>query len=373
LRQPYRICLMLDQLAAAGTELHCVGLARGLDRLKFFPYMVLLKPDPSSLDDPDGFPCDVTKLGIGSLLGLSSLRSLMRLAAELRRRKIDLVQTFSPDSTYFGLLAAKMAGVPVVVRALRNTGYWMRPRDRRLQSICSKFIDWNIANSEAAARSAERIGVGPSKVSVILSGIDTSLFADVDPVLGSSIGGEAHVGIVANLRPVKNLEVFIAASARLTETHRKVRFIIAGEGPDRAHLEKRIRNLGLAETVELRGRVDDIPSFLETLDVAVLCSSSESLPTVVIEYMAAGRPIVATNVGGVSELIRDEATGLLVPSDNPEALAAAIDRLLADREMASRLGRAARQEAERSYTHERQQRQHCELWARLVDTRKTPC
>ena len=358
---------MLNHLAKAGTEMHCVELLKAMDRRDFAPYMVLLTANPSDRDDLEGPGCEVSRLGVRSLLRPSSLAKLLRLAAELRRRKIDLLQTFSPDSTYFGLLAAKIAGVPVVVRSLRNTGYWMRRRDRLMQSICSPFIDWNIANSEASARSGRCFGVQPSKLTVIPNGIDVARFQNLEVARLSSDGGQAHVGIVANLRPVKNLDLLIDASASLIGEHPGIRITVAGEGPERGRLENRIQALGLDRQVTLAGSVNDIPSFLEGLDVAVLCSESEGLPTAVIEYMAAARPIVATSVGGVAELIRHEVTGLLVPSGDWKALAAAIDRLLADRELASRIGRAARTEALDKYTSERQMHEYREVWVRLIE------
>src|SRR5262249_7083087 len=140
-------------------------------------------------------------------------------------------------------------------------------------------------------------------VVVLPNGVEFGQFAELAPV--GSRSGSPRVGIVANLRPVKDLDVFVRAAAEVARLHPAATFAIAGEGEERALLEDRIEQLGLQGRCNLLGRIADTPSFLECLDVAVLCSRSEGMSNAVMEYMAAGRPIVATSVGANSELIDD--------------------------------------------------------------------
>ena len=131
----------------------------------------------------------------------------------------------------------------------------------------------------------------------------------------------------------------------MSDEHPHLKFLIAGEGPSRKELERLIANLNLSNRVRLLGSVSHIAEFLRTLDIAVLCSSSEGFPNSIVEYMAAARPIVATNVGGIPELIKHNEHGLLVEPDRPSELANAISQLLSDPNQAAHMANNARQRA----------------------------
>ena len=143
-------------------------------------------------------------------------------------------------------------------------------------------------------------------------------------------------------------------------------FVIAGEGELRAGLERQIAEMGLVQRVRLPGPVVDVPGFLASLDVAVLCSRSEGMSNALLEYMAAGKAIVATAVGGNTQLIEDGVHGLLVPPDEPRALAQAIRQLLANPSLAARLGAAARRRVEKRYSRPAMVRRFEEFYWRLV-------
>ena len=150
---------------------------------------------------------------------------------------------------------------------------------------------------------------------------------------------------VANLRPEKAHEILLEAAALLAGRHPNLRFLLAGDGPRRPELAARIASLGLGERVGLLGHRDDVPALLAQADVFVLPSRSEAYPNAAIEAMAAGRPVVASGVGGLLDLIDHDRTGLLVPPDDPAALAGAIDALVSDPARAARLGAAAAAES----------------------------
>jgi glycosyltransferase involved in cell wall biosynthesis len=161
-----------------------------------------------------------------------------------------------------------------------------------------------------------------------------------------------RVGVVANLRTVKGLDVFVRAAALVHRRHPRAVFTVAGEGELRAALEQQAVAEGLAGQFTLPGGVADVAGFLAGLDVAVLSSHAEGMSNALLEYMAAGRPIVATAVGAATELIADGIHGLLVPPGDEEKLAEAIERLLTDRELAQRLGTAARRRVWERYSRE---------------------
>jgi glycosyltransferase involved in cell wall biosynthesis len=184
---------------------------------------------------------------------------------------------------------------------------------------------------------------------VLENGVDLSRFQLKEDRNQSTM---RRVGVVANLRPVKGLDSFIRAASNLTAAHPNVTFHVAGDGPLQSDLERLAVERGLKDRFVLEGTLTEVPSFLAGLDVAVLPSRSEGMSNALLEYMAAGKAIVATAVGGNMRLIDDGVQGLLVPPDDPAALAAAISRLLSDADLATRLGRAARRRVEERYSRD---------------------
>ena len=365
-RHPRRVCFIIDNLAAAGTESQLLMLIRGLDRDKIRPYLCLLDGTgkASQAFEPDD--CAVLRLGVRSFKRPSTVGKLRQFVRFLRREKIDVLQTHFLDSTYFGVLAGKLARVPRIVRTRRNLGYSTTRGHRWLGRLCGKFVCATVANCEACRRSIiQQEGARPDSVVVIGNGIDLTAFANLRPLGPSTNGRPRAVGMVANLRPIKGPDVFVRAAGLLRDKHPNVRFIMAGEG-DRQSVLKLARECGIEGRLELLGSIADVPRFLEGLDVAVLTSRSEGLSNSLLEYMAAGRPIVATAVGGNVELIEDGVAGLLVPPNDPQATATAIDRLLRDPHLAASLSGAARQHVENENRVEIAVRRYEEVYRSLV-------
>jgi glycosyltransferase involved in cell wall biosynthesis len=171
--------------------------------------------------------------------------------------------------------------------------------------------------------------------------------------------------VVCELRAQKALEVLFEAAARLRSDLPALKVLVAGDGPERASLEAEVRRLGLEGTILLLGIRRDVPALLDALDVAVLSSDYEGSPLSVMEYMAAGKPVVSTRVGGVPELIDEGRQGLLVEPRSPEALAAAVGRLLRDPDEARKLGAAGRDRQQREYSLDAMVRRIEELYEEL--------
>lgn len=340
--EPTGVCFVIDNLGVAGTESQLLAMIRGLDREIVRPYLCLLggRSDLSrSLEPTD---CPVLRLGIRSLRRPSTLSRAWRFARFLRRNKIDVVHCFFPDSTRFAVPVARLAGVRRIVASRRNLGYWMTPWDRLLARLYRRWIDVTVANCEACRRAViEQEGVDPDRVVVIPNGIDMERFARIPAYAPSDNGRPRRVGMVANLRPVKAPDVFVRAAAIVAQSHPNVFFQIAGSG-DAESVLRLARECGIENRLELQGQVQDIPSFLAGLDVAVLTSHSEGLSNALLEYMAAGRPIVATDAGGNNELLEDGINGLLVPPGNSGAVASAVISLLIKPTLGRMLGEDAR-------------------------------
>ena len=369
-RRPIRVCFLIDELTTAGTESQLLALIRSVDRTRVQPFLCLLRGDRAVSRALEPENCPILRLGVGSLCHPSALSRARRLAAFLRRQRIDVLQTYFQDSTYFGVLVGRIAGVPHVVRTRNNLGYWLTPIHRWLSRLFSRLSDVTLTNCDAgrAALLADDAS-HPDSVVVLENGVDLERFTAIPPLTARP--GPVHIGVVANLRPVKELDRFIRAAATVANRRPNVSFEIAGEGPMRSELEWLAAELGLQERLRLPGIVTDVPGFLARTDVAVLCSRSEGMSNAVLEYMAAGRAIVATRVGANERLIEDGVHGLLVPPGDEGALAAAIGRLADDANLRVRLGTAARCRAERDYSRQAMVRRFEGFYQGLVAT--SPC
>lgn len=349
IKQPIRICYVIDRLNVGGTETQLLTLIRHLDRSRVEPLLCLLDGEDPLSRELEPADCPVIRLGVRSLLRPRSFLKLLRLARYLRRQKVDVVQVQFADSTYFGIAAAIIARVPYIVRTRRDVGLWrtwkLRVFGRRLNGLFNRFfVDALIANSDACRQAVvEQERPAPRHIEILPNGLDLSRFEAATPPRTSR---RTVVGIVCRLRPEKCVDQLIRAAQIVCRTIDDVEFRIGGDGPLSEQLQSLVRELALENKVTFAGSVTDVPGFLADLDIAVLCSKSEGSPNSVIEYMAAGKPVVATHVGGTRELFEHERQGLFVPASDVNALASAVLRLIRDRPLAAKLGAAARLRAE---------------------------
>jgi glycosyltransferase involved in cell wall biosynthesis len=349
---PVRVCFLIDELATAGTETQLLALLHRLDRRRVTPYLCLLRGDSLASRALEPSDCPVLRLGVGSLCRPATLLRAWRFARFLRRERIDVLQVYFPDSSYFGVPVGWLAGVPAVVRTRNNLGHWLTPLHRRLGRFLNCLTTATVANCDAARQALiEAENPRPESVLVLENGVDLARFASIPP-LASGKPARRRVGVVANLRRVKGLDVLVDAAVSVARACPDVSFHIAGEGGEHGSLQQRVRERGLSGHFDLPGVTANIPAFLAGLDVAVLPSRAEGMPNAVLEYMAAGRPIVSTAVGAAPRLLGHGECGLLVSPDDPGALAAAITTLLDDRELACCLGAAARCRAREHFSRE---------------------
>jgi glycosyltransferase involved in cell wall biosynthesis len=202
---------------------------------------------------------------------------------------------------------AWLAGVRARVRTRNNAGHWAGPVDRLAGQVLNAFSTVSVSNCRAARRSLlEQERVNPCRARVLENGVDLERFLALAPPAGAV----RSVGCVANLRPVKGVDVLAEAAARLRRVLPSLRFRVAGEGEQRGEVEALAARLGVAGRFELVGRCADVPAFLAGVDVAVLPSRSEGMSNALLEYMAAARPIVATRVGANPEVVRGLPPGL---------------------------------------------------------------
>jgi glycosyltransferase involved in cell wall biosynthesis len=365
--RPLRVCFLIDSLQPAGTETQLLALIRHLDRSRVRPALCLLNGEGELSRSLEPADCPVLRLGVKGLSRPQTLAKAWRLARFLRRERIDVLQVYFPDSTYFGIPVAWLARVPRIVCTRNNIGYWTTPFHRRLARLCHRLASGLVANCQACGQAVtDGEGLSPKRIAVLENGVDVSRFPEPLRWPHSGPGPARRIGITANLRPVKDLQVFVRAAREVADSHPQVTFHIAGEGELRPELEKLIADLKLMERVSLPGTIQDVPGFLGELDIAVLCSRSEGMSNAILEYMAAGKAIVATAVGGNMQLLEYERHGLLVPPGDPHRLAGAMRRLLDDSALASRMARAARQRVEQRYSREAMVRRFESFYEELV-------
>jgi glycosyltransferase involved in cell wall biosynthesis len=299
---------------------------------------------------------------------LAAWRPLLRI---LRDERIDVVHSHMFGSNVWGAILGRLARVPVVVAHEHNWGYDTRGLRPLLdREVVARFADVFVTVSETSRRlmiKHERID--PRKIVVIPNGIATRPAGDGRRVRAElGIPADAPViGSVGNLRVEKAYEVLLEAAVTLRRLlGPELRVLIAGEGPERLALEQLVRDHGVSETVALLGMRSDVPDVLAALDVAVCCSDYEGSPLTVMEYMEASLAVVATRVSGVVDVVVDGETGVVVPPRNPEALADATARLLADPDARARLGRRGRELRRELWGVEAWIRRVEELYERLL-------
>lgn len=325
-----------------------IELIRRLDRERFAVHVACFDTTGAWFEKVKPHAASIAAFPIRGFAHPRTLLRIAQFARWCRRQRIALVQTCDLYANVFGLIGAAIAGVPVRIGSRRELNPDKTPRQIRLQRFAYRFATRIVANSPAAAAALASEGVNPASVVIIPNGLDAAVYATPEQRRRLRT-----VITVANLRTEKGHETLLAAAAALAKSHPELRFQIVGGGPRRAELEALAHSKGLATTVEFLGHRDDVPALLEAADLYVLPSRSEAFPNGAIEAMAAGLPVITSAVGGLRDLIDHGRTGLLVPPADPEALAVAIESLVADPMRAHRLGAAAREEVTARYSFER--------------------
>ncbi len=297
---------------------------------------------------------------------------LWGLVRHIKRSRVDLVHAHEFTMNVYGGVAAAIAGVPGLA-TVHGRGYYAQA-GRRIAALklAARLGCTLVAVSADIQRFLmAELGFGP--VRVVPNGIDVDRPARGDRDRGRALLGlPSHVpviGAVGNLYPVKGHRVLLAAASRLEQP---VHIAIAGRGDEEEALVEEARVLGLANRLHLLGFREDVPDLLAAFDIYASPSFSEGQSLALIEAMAAGLPIVATDVGGNSELLGEpEPTGVLVPSGDADALAKALARFLAAPALARDLGAAARTRARTEFSLEAMVRRYTALYAELLTGRRS--
>ena len=342
---PLRTLFLSTSMPVGGAEVLLVNLIRRLDRRRIAPELCCLK-EPGPLGEELAVEVPVHHNLIGGKYDAAVLWRLIRL---MRNRKIDAVVTVGAgDKMFWGRLAAKLAGVPVVCSALHSTGW--PDGVGRLNRLLTPLTDAFIGVARPHGRHLiENERFPAQRVHVIPNGVDVDRFQP-NPNAAARLRHELNIpvdapvcGIVAALRPEKNHELFVEAAAHVHQKLPGSHFVIVGDGPERAKIASAIANHGLNDCCHLLGSRGDVPEVLSMFDAFMLTSHNEANPVSILEAMAVGLPVVSTDVGSISENVEPGVTGFLAEPGNAIELADGLLTIFSDRDLAGRFAAAARQ------------------------------
>jgi len=370
---PIRIFFLLDSFMIGGTETQAVELARRLDPGRYQVTIGCLRREGPLLDRLKNTPVEIMEVNLGG--GVDSPSGLLRiakLARYLRRNKIQILHAHDLWSNIVGMAAAMLARTPVTITSQRDLshGAWYGTYRRRVLRFFQRRSSVLLTNAKAIRDGLiEQDHLPPDKVCVVYNGVDLDCFcipANRSQMFPASEGNKMIVLVGNMITDVKGQGVLIAAAQEVVNAHPKTQFVLVGEGAKRPDFEKQAKDLGLESNFLFLGRRSDVPAILACCDIAVLPSLAEGLPNAVLEYLAAGLPVVATSLGGNLEIIQDGKTGLLVPSQDPQALSAALNQLLSDELLTARIAQAGHDYVKQNFSFERLVAEMDQLYAKLL-------
>jgi glycosyltransferase involved in cell wall biosynthesis len=350
--RPVNILHIISTLNVGGVENQLAIILGKYDRRKLFPLVC-------SLSDKGEIGREIEESGIeviplnkfGHQFNWTIVRDIYKL---IKTRDVKIVRTHQYHANLYGRLAAWLAKVPCIVASVHN----VYTRDRRLhRRIINKFLsgftDKVVAVSETVKRDILRYdGLMDDKVTVIYNGIDTQRFSDANRnSIRANLGIPLEtpvIGTVGRLTIQKGQKYLIDAVAVLTEKFPQILLLIVGDGPVRDDLQNHIKAIGIDKNAIFLGTRRDIPQLLSAMDIFVLPSLWEGLGTALIEAMASGKAVIATDIAPFREVINSEKVGILVPVKDRRAIASSVELLLSNKALARTLGRCAK---ERSFSN----------------------
>jgi glycosyltransferase involved in cell wall biosynthesis len=359
---------MTDSFETGGTERQFSALARSLDPASFRVHLGCIRKQGAFLDGL----ADVQQFSLGgSLYRWQSMRTRFRLRRHLRECEIAVAHAFDFYSNLTLIPAARMAGTPVVIGSQRQLGDLLTGPQFWAQQAVFHLCDAVVCNSRAAADRLVKNGLPERKIAVIGNGLPPQAFAEAAPALPRR-PGLLCVGMIARMNaPYKNHMGFLRAAARLSAKFHNLEFLLVGDGPLRTEIESEVKRLGLGDRMVFLGDRRDIPAVLASMDISVNPSASESQSNVVLESMAAGVPVVATNVGGNPELLSGKR-GVLVPEGSDEAIADGLENLLRNPGLRAEIGDRARHFARANFSIEGMRERYESLYTELLSKKHRP-
>lgn len=351
--QAIHIVLLIDQfprVLGGGERVvlrNAALLTRAGYRVSIITFAILCTPETLQ-----GAACPILLLPLTGVFQPAAVRAAWQFGRFLRREKVRVVQTFFESANLFGGIVTKALSSAKLIWNRRDMGILRTGKHRLAYRLLPRLPDAVIAVSEQVRQHAIEVdGIPANQVAVVYNGLN------VDQRANGSIerATPPRVVTVGNLRPVKGHDVLVKAAALVLQRHPSTEFVIAGAPLERDFfeaLQRSVATLKISDRITFPGSVADPTQLLQSASIFVLPSRSEGFSNAIVEAMMAGLPVVATTVGGNGEAVLQNHTGLLVPPDDPGALAAAICALLDDPEQLQAMGEAGQERALSLFTEE---------------------
>ncbi len=378
-----RVLQLIGNLHPAGSERQAAQLAAMLHKSSRYEVSV------ACLDPRGKLGEELRQAGLGDIPAFQMTNfynrgaaiQLKRFIRFLRDRRIDIVQTHDFYTNVFGIVGARLAGVPVRIAAKRETEVgWRTPMQKRVERMVYRFANAIVVNAEAVREHLIDQGVNAEKIVVVYNSLE---LGRVTPLQGREEilamfnlppdGDSRFVTILANLaQSVKDHPMFLRAAQIVRDSVPEARFVLAGEGGLTEPMRSLAKGLGLEKDVFFTGRCEHVAELLSISDVCVLSSMAEGFSNSILEYMGASRPVVVTDVGGAREAVIEGKTGYIVNSGDYRAMAMRITNLLREPEQAREMGRRGRSVVEEKFSTETQLARIEQLYRLLLLSAHSP-
>jgi len=375
---------VITKLELGGAQKQLLSLIERIDKKRYNIFLItanqgLLMPEALSIK---GLSLRPSRFLERSINPLKDFLALIEIYQFIRKNKIDLVHTHSSKAGILGRWAAKLAHVSVIIHTVHGWPFhpWQNPLISQfyifLEHLTAKITNRLIAVCEYDIKKGIKFKICKREKYVLIRyGIDKEEFTDYNNVLGKRKelaidSAQAVVGMVACLKPQKSPQDYIKVAFLVTKVFPQVKFLLIGDGQLRPKIEKLIQKFNLKDSVFLTGWREDIPQVLSSIDIFMLTSLWEGLPIAALEALAASKPVIATDTGGIQEIVKDGKTGFLVPPKNINMLAERLMILLKDSFLRLKMAEEARNSLGREFTYGHMVNKTEELYESLAGEKK---
>ncbi len=372
-----RVAFCVDNFGLGGTELHVFRSVKRILRDGGHICLVHLQAEGPLLESYLRLGIPMIHAPVSGLVSMGSLRNVLPVRRFLKTNGVSLMQSHDVYSNFLATMWARAAGVDVTVASRRWLDSVPRKALAQLDRFSYRIATHVLSNSESIRRRMiEYEGVPAKKVTTLVNFVEADAFERVDRAnvlqwrLSRGLRPDVlTIGYVGRLSEVKNLPMLVGAVRGILSDGVDAQLVVVGDGPDRGQTERLAKD-ALGNRVVFTGQLTNRPNLHQYFDISVLCSKSEGAPNSLIEAAAAGTPCVATNVGGVADIVQHEETGLLVTSDDVDGLAVALTRLAVDDQLRTSLGKRAEEYARETYHEDVVFTRLYELWRNLLGARR---
>lgn len=363
---------MIGSLRPCGTAVHLLSVLRNLDRDQCEPWVICLcEPGPIG-DAIREMGIEVDEYNLESIYSWRTYRAILRIAGKIRRKRIDIVQTYLFFDNVIGPVAARLGGARFVITGRRTVDDWESERHRRIYRLTNGLADRIVACSKEVEESVKRLEKVPAGKLTMIENAQSreTLLSRSSPEddtvlqeLRRKVGGDFVFGTVGNTRPQKRHDVLVRAFHRVAKKH-KCHLVVVGSGPTLPDIEALASQLGVSERVHLVGRRANVGGFLETFSVFVLPSRAEGMSNALLEALLLGKACMATRFG-LPQTEDGEEVVLPLETDDEEGLAETMERVLTDTDLRETLSARALA-LSKSISEDRMAREYEALYRELL-------